>query len=112
MKPSGVSVALCVMASCVVLFCAVEFFVFSLRLQANGAQGSQKETMVNMNGASDRACLGGVLRCCYLLASGLVMESGGPMHEQTQQIAMYLLQSERHDDESLQTSVFNVDIHV
>ncbi len=90
-------------------------FCFLRLPQANGAQGSQKETMANVNGASDRACVGGVLRCFCLLASGLVMESGGPMHEQMQQIvceSMYLLQSELHAHESLETSVFDVGMHV
>ncbi len=55
-------------------------YFFSLRLpQANGAQ-SQKEPVAKVNGASDRACLSGVLRCFYVLAGGIVMESGAGWH--------------------------------
>ncbi len=66
-------------------------------------------------GTSDRARLGGVMCCFHLLVNGLVMEGGGPMREQMYKIvceSMYLLQSESHTHESLETGVIHADMHV
>ncbi len=45
-----------------------------LKIHANVAQGRQKGTVAKVDGTSDRACLGGVLRCFYWHVRDLVME--------------------------------------
>ncbi len=69
--------------------------------------------MEKVNGTSDRACLGAILRCFYWHVRGLVMESEGPMREQMHKIvcsSMYLWQSESHQRESLETGVLDIDM--